>query len=147
MPGFWDRVLGVKMTDIPFVPVRPTYFPSEQKLTPIDEGDENWKYEGESKVFSGGLLRENGDFLATRESNAPIKQKIGSNFSEVTTISVNHIQVVIQRKPFKSNEIKQPFEDKRQIFAKWQHNGIYFLVVSVDIPLSETIEVIASMIT
>jgi hypothetical protein len=60
---------------------------------------------------------------------------------------VNHIQVVIQRKPFKSNEIKQPFEDKRQIFAKWQHNRIYFLVVSVDIPLSETIEVIASMIT
>ena len=77
MPDFSQRILGVNKKAIPFTPVRQPYIPLNQGLLPNDE-DEDQQYKGEDIVFYEGLSSPYGSFLATRESNAPLKEQVPS---------------------------------------------------------------------
>jgi hypothetical protein len=151
MPNLFKIWRGIKENEIPFTPIRPIYLAPGLELTQFD--DEKWLYEGENKVFFGGLYHKNKwgfgpkYFIGFVQSTVPHKQLYSRWDSDTTTITVNNIEVVIHRQPLKHGKQLLPDNDKRQIYVDWYYNGIYFSAYTVDIPLNETVKVIASMIT
>jgi hypothetical protein len=141
MPNLFQRMWGISPKNFPFTPVHPVYIPERMIL-----GEDQGSYQGENIIISGGLLGEGGAFLLIRQSNSPLKKEAGSKCSEEIFIKVSGVDIEIHREPMKINEIKLETEDKRRVYANWQRKGIYFLLISEDVPLSETVKVITSMV-